>query len=517
MELHKLKDHGGLPGEPRSYWVASTSSTRYPALQGEVTVDVAVVGGGMVGVTTAALLREKGYSVALLEATRLAQGVTGRTTAKISSLHGLIYAYLIDNFGREKARQYGEASQTAIETIADLVERHGIDCDFVRLPFYTFAQTDDGLRRVKEEMKAARDLGLPASYVDAIALSVPARGAVRFKHQAQFHPRKYLLGLARTIPGDDSFIFETSRVREITEGEPCELKTDTGRIHAKHVVIATHFPVFGLRAFYFARLHQSRHYSLALTIDEPFPQGMYIAAEAGGYSYRAAPSAEGTLVIVGGGHHKTGQGGDTRLYYQKLARHARQVYPAGRIRYHWATQDTVPLDRVPYIGKFAPGSEHLTTATGFNAWGMTNGTAAAMIIADLIHTGSNPWAPVFDPQRFTPQASARRFLEQNVDVAKAFVGGWISVENDNVASLEAGAGEVIEMDDQHVAVFRESEGTLHAVDPLCRHLGCTLDFNPAEKSWDCPCHGSRYAPDGTVLEAPTTEDLSQISLNSEKS
>jgi glycine/D-amino acid oxidase-like deaminating enzyme/nitrite reductase/ring-hydroxylating ferredoxin subunit len=513
MKRHAGKNHEGLDGEHRSYWLASTPHTTYPALRGNVAVDVAVVGGGIVGITTAALLRERGYSVALVEAERLVGGVTGNTTAKVTALPRLIYAYLINNFGREQALQYAAAHQAAIERIEALVAAYDIDCEFTRLPFFTFATTDKGLHQVEAEVEAIRDLGLPAPYVDAIPLEIPVRGAIRFDHQAQFHPVKYLLALAETIPGDGSFVFETSRVIEVTEGEPCTLKTEAGGIRAADVVIATHYPIAGKRAFYFARLHQQRHYALAVTPDRSFPRGMFIAAEGGGYAYRAAPSRHGELVIVsGGGHHKPGQAEDTRRYYRKLADHAREMYPAGQIRYRWAAQDVVTLDGLPYIGPFSGSSEHLYTATGFAAWGMATGTAAAMILSDLIHAGSNPWAPVFDPQRFTPQESARQFLKQSLDVARAFVGKRISVPEQELASIPPGAGRVIEVDDQAVAVFRDEDGQLHAVDPTCPHMGCFVAFNAAEQSWDCPCHGSRYAPDGSVLTAPARQGLARVAL-----
>jgi glycine/D-amino acid oxidase-like deaminating enzyme/nitrite reductase/ring-hydroxylating ferredoxin subunit len=515
MERYEMKDHGGLAGESQSYWVASTPETGYPPLTETTAADVAVIGGGIVGVTAAALLRQEGYSVALLEGDRVGHGVTGHTTAKITSLHILIYAYLVNTFGWEKAQQYAEANQAAIDMIDDLVDRHGIECDFTRLPFFTFAATDKGRRQVEAEAKAARALGLPASYVDSIPLDIPCKGAIRFGGQAQFHPRKYLLGLAETIPGDGSSIFESTRVVEITEGDPCVVRAREGTVRADRVIVATHYPIAGLQGFYFARLQQERHYALALETERSFPKGMFIGAEKNSYSYRATESDEGELIIISGGpHHKTGQAEDTRSYYEKLAAGALQAYPLGRIRYHWATQGAFSVDEVPYIGSLIPGSRRLYTATGFGAWGMSLGTAAAMILSDLIQTGSNPWAPVFDPERFTPGASARRFLKENVDVAKAYISGSRSVELGEIESLGRGDGKVIEGEDQKVAVFKDGEERLYAVNGTCRHLGCGLRFNQAEKSWDCPCHGSRYAPDGTVLHAPTMEDLPRVDVDS---
>jgi Rieske Fe-S protein len=263
-------------------------------------------------------------------------------------------------------------------------------------------------------------------------------------------------------------------------------------------------------------LYQERHYAVALTADQPFPDAMFISAEESGYSYRATPAEDGELIIVSGGpSHKTGKEGDARSYYRKLGDEALQVYPSGPLRYHWATQDAFSLDRVPYIGPLTRGSDHVYTATGFGAWGMSGGTAAAMILRDLIHTGSSPWAPVFDPQRFSPQASAREFLRQTLDTADAFIVARVSVPEGERASLAVKEGRVIEVDGEDVAVFRDPDGRLYGVNPACTHMGCLVSFNAAEKSWDCPCHGSRFAPDGSVLNAPATKELRRIDLSAD--
>ena len=447
----------------------------------------------------------------LLEAERILQGVTGRTTAEVSALPELIYSRLISRFGREKARQYGEANLAAIDLIERLVAELRIDCDFARLPFYTFARSEGTLKQVQEEAEAAQGLGLPASFVEALpAFPVEAKGAVRFERMARFHPLRYLLALAASIPGGGSAVCELSRVTGLEEGEPCTVTTAGGTVKAREVVIATHYPILSEAGFYFARLHAERHYVLAFTSEHRFPQAMLCSAERGGFSYRSTPFEGGELILIDNGSHKTGEGGDTRGHYRGLADHVRAVFPGSRIRYHWSAQGIYTLDGVPYIGTITPGSKHLFTATGFQAWGMANGTAAALILSDLIRTGSSPWAPVFDPHRYKPVASAAPLLSQAGTVIKAFVARRLVGRR--FAPLEAGDGKVVRSGKRTVGVHKAPDGRLRAVDVSCTHMHCILGFNRAEQSWDCPCHGSRFDLEGKVLHAPAVTDLERVDL-----
>ena len=330
-----------LPGLHGSYWIDSTPAFAWPRLQGTVKADVAVIGGGIVGLTAALLLKEAGRSVVLAEAGRLAAGASGHTTAKLTSLHGLVYADLIARFGRERARQYAQANQAAVERVSELVSRHRLDCDLTRLPFTVYAESEGTLRRVEEETRAAQLLGLPASFVGSVPLPVPCRGGLRFERQAQFHPRRYLLGLAALIPDGRSRLFEDTRIVEVREGRPCMLIAEGGSVKARDVIVATHYPIVGLKGLYFARLQAVRHYALGLAIEQRFPDGMFLSAEEGGLAYRSTPAPEGELVIVDDGEHKAGQGGDTRRFYRELEEKVRRILPVAAVRYRWSAQDTV--------------------------------------------------------------------------------------------------------------------------------------------------------------------------------
>ncbi|KXG77683.1 FAD-dependent oxidoreductase [Thermotalea metallivorans] len=494
----------------QSYWITSTPQTDYPFLQEDVAVDVAIVGGGMVGITAAWLLKKDGLKVAVIEADRIIQGTTGYTTAKITSQHTLIYDKLKNQQGEEKARQYAKANETAIRFIADLIQEKQIDCDFSWQPSYVYTQSEQYVEKIAKEAEVASGLGIRASYLEELPLPFPVKAAVRFDNQAQFHPRKYLLALSKEIPGQDSYIFEQTRAMDIQPGNPSIILTNRKKkVTAQKVIIASHYPFYDRRGLYFARIFTDRAYVLAAKIKEHFPGGMYINAEQPTRSLRSLPTENGELVMFIGDHHKTGQGENTIHHYENLKSFAQEIYTVEDIPYRWSTQDCMTLDGVPYIGHLTSFTPNLYVATGFGKWGMTNSTASAMILRDLIVKGENPWSPVYDPSRFTPMASAKNFIMENFDVAEKFIAGKIAVWPEDV-EINRGEGKIMEIDGQRVGAYRDEEGKLHLVDTTCTHLGCELQWNAAEKSWDCPCHGSRYTYEGNIVEGPTTKPLTKI-------
>ena len=476
-----------LPGKAESYWLASTPESNYPALPGDIRVDVAIIGGGIVGITSAFLLKQAGVSVAVLEADRIIKGVTGYTTAKITSQHGLIYNRLISESGRGKAKQYAESNQAAIDKIEYIVRSWDISCDFTIKPAYVYAGSEDSAQKILDEVRAARSLGLPASFEDNLQLPFETYGAVRFNHQAQFHPRKYLCGLAREIQGEGCYIFEKTRALGIEGGDPLVVKTDKGTVRAEDVIQATHFPILDKPGELFKKLHQSISYVLGVHIDEPFPEGMFINAEEPARSLRSQPADGGELVLVVGDAHPTGNGKPTKQHYRHLEEWASSIFTVRSIDYHWSTQDVMPDDGVPLIGRITPDSEHSYIATGFQKWGMTTGTAAAMILTDTILGRDNPWAEVYDPSR-------------SKSVEPLPTRGELS-------RLAPGEGAIIEKGKEKVAAYRDPQGALYTLNPSCRHMGCTVSWNDAEKTWDCPCHGSRYNARGEVILSPAVYGL----------
>ena len=501
---------GSLRETNPSLWVGTSAGREdhaaYPRLEGRVEVDVAVVGAGITGVTTAALLKESGATVALIEAGCLCSGVTGYTTAKVTSLHGLVYAGLVKSHGVDTARAYGEANQAGLDRIAQFVQVLGIDCDFTRRPAFTYVTDESQREQIEKEVEAATALGLPASFTTTTELPFDVAGAIRFDDQAQFHPREFCLALARSIAGDGSHVFTHSRVRDVDAGsdKSIVLAEDGASVSADHVVLATHTPFLD-RGLFFAKCFPSRSYAIAARFDGAKAQGMYLSSDQPTRSVRSAINDE--YLIIGGEMHKTGQEPDTRARYEALESWAREHFGIRDVAYRWSAQDQIPVDDVPFIGRQLPGS-NVYVATGFKKWGMTNGTAAGLIITDLINGRDNAWVEAFDATRMTDAITSSTFYKENADVAKHFVGDRLAARRARPASeLAKGEGDIVDLDGETVAAFRDDEGALHSLSPKCTHLGCLVSFNTAERSWDCPCHGSRFGVDGRVLEGPATSDL----------
>jgi len=493
--------------------VATTPETTYPPLGGDVTVDVVVIGAGITGLSTAALLKRTGARVALIEAGRVASGVTGYTTAKVTSLHGLVYRALLEELGEERARLYADANQAAIARVAASVEEEGIDCDFRRAAAYTYTEEAARVDDIQAEVEASRRLGLPASYTETTDLPYPVQAAVRFDNQALFHPRKYCLALARAVPGEGSHLFEMTRATDVEEGEPCVVTTERGTIRAQHVVLATQIPFLD-RGGFFAKTYPSRSYAIGVRIHGPVPEGMYLSAEEPTRSVRSHPMGDEPLLILGGEGHKVGQDPDTRQRYAALEAWGRERFPVRSIDYRWSAQDYIPADNVPYIGRLMAGSERIHVATGFKKWGMTTGTLAGMLITDAILGRENPWASLFDATRLDLTHSAQTLIAENLDVAKRFVGDRLATWGaPPVEELARGEGTIVTVDGEHAAAYRDEAGVVHAVSPICSHLGCLVTWNSAETTWDCPCHGSRYDYEGRAIQGPTVQDLEHKTLS----
>lgn len=498
---HQIK----LSGVPVSFWIASTEDTSYPQAVGDMEVDVAIIGGGITGLTTAYLLRKEGVRVAIIEANRIAKGVSGHTTAKITSQHSLIYDRLINTVGEEKSQQYAAANQAAIDLVENIARENNIQCDFKRLPAYVYTHDEKYIQKIEDEVKAALRLGIPAEYTDKLQLPFKVKGAMKFANQAQFHPRKYLLALAAAIAGDDCRIFEQSRAVKFLEGETHTIVTDNGaKIRAKSVVLASHYPFYDLPGLYFTRIYPERSYLMGLRIKGSFPEGMYITAENPTRSMRTCINGNSELLIVGGEHHKTGHGTDLHEHYEALRKFAQSGFDVIDIPYRWSAQDYTAMDEIPIAGHLTSRKDRIYLATGFAKWGMSNGTASAVIISDLILKGDSPWAPVYDPSRFTPVASAKNFVVENADVAKNYISGKLNIRTETV-DVAKGEAAISETGGHKVGVYKDMDGNSHFVSTTCTHIGCELKWNSAELSWDCPCHGSRFTYTGDIIEGPALE------------
>jgi glycine/D-amino acid oxidase-like deaminating enzyme/nitrite reductase/ring-hydroxylating ferredoxin subunit len=494
-----------------SIWVATAPETDYPQLSADVEVDVAVVGAGITGITAAVLLKRAGKTVALLDSKRIVRGATGYTTAKVTSGHGVVYTQLADTFGEEGARIYAESNQAAIERIAELGA--GADCDFERKDNYVVAEKPEDREQVEQEAHTMRKLGLPASFVTETPLPYDVAGAVKLENQAQFHPRKYLLGLAETVPGDGSHVFENTRAHFVNQSEPCVVETDHANVRASDVILATHLP-FMDRGLFFARAHPHRSYAVAAPIDPAHaPDGMFINAGIPTRSVRTIRDGDRLLIQTGGQGHKPGlPGEDEAERYDVLAAFLREHWPeAGPVEYRWSTQDYMSVDRVPFVGGLSLRSKHVFVATGFNKWGMTSGTVAAEILSDAVLGRENPWASLYDSKRLDLRASAPKLVKENVQAGLLFFKQRLARgEKRSPDELASGEGALLNVGGLKRAVYKDDAGEVHVLSPVCRHLWCYVEWNEAERTWDCPCHGSRYTGDGRVIEGPSVQDLRRI-------
>lgn len=491
----------------KSYWIASTEKTNYPALTEDISVDVAIVGGGIVGITTAYLLKNKGLKVAVLEASRIAEGATGFTTAKVTCQHNLIYDKLINSMGFDAAKQYAAANASSIEFIEELSKKLNINCDFERTEAYTYTKEDKYIRDIEKETEAALRLGINAKCVNELPIELEIKSAVVFENQAQFHSRKYILPIAEKVNGEGSFVFENTEIMDIERGNTLRLLSRGGnKVTAGKVVIASHYPFYDGMGLYPARLKPERSYVVAVEIDKEFPKATFISAENPTRSLRVQKDGERELVLVAGEGHKTAHGKDFNVHYSNLEKFAKNIFKVKDVAYRWSVQDYMTLDDVPYIGKLKENEEDIYVATGFEKWGMTNGTAAARIIADEILDIENPWKEVFNPSRKLNALAYGKLISLNLSVAVSYIGGKLSAGEDKI-DVKKGEGKIVEIDGDKYGAYRDEEGKLHIVNTTCTHVGCELKWNNAEKSWDCPCHGSRFAYDGEILEGPATHRL----------
>lgn len=515
-----LPSHTGAPqpGRNPSIWTLTTpATTRFPSLSEDLDVDVCVIGGGITGLTTALLLHDSGVRVALLEGRELASGTTGSTTAKVTSLHGLAYTSLLKTVGEEGARTYGEANEAAIEMVRSHIDRFDIACQASDRPSYTYTIEPDMVADVRAEAVTTARLGLPASFTEETDLPYPVLGAVRFERQLAFHPRDYCLGLGEALRAAGVPVFERSWVRDVAEdGGRAVVTAEGGKVTAGDVVVATLLPFIDAGGF-FAKCHPVRSYAMVARIDGPVPQGMYLSADTPSRTIRSVTLEDGEEgVLLGGRSHKVGQGQPMQANYDELESWARSSFTVRSIEARWSAHDYVPVDQVPYVGR-SPRRKRTWVATGFKKWGLTNGTAAAAVLAAGLTGETSPWASLYDAQRINPsRESIQDFVKENADVGRRFVADHVRrLRAPSVEGLGAGQGGVVDLHGDKVAAYRDDDGQVHAVSAVCTHLGCIVGWNDAERSWDCPCHGSRFDTGGKVLCGPATEALTPVSIHTD--
>lgn len=493
----------------RSLWMDTAPARAARASFGgeDLLVDVAIIGGGITGISAALALAEAGRSVAILDMRGLAEGGTGFTTAKVTSGHNLIYRQLSNNQGPEAARAYADANETALATMRRWSQGFKIDCAWEERDNFVYASEAEATQSVREEAEAARAAGLSASFVETTELPLPTFGAVRLEGQAQFHPRRYLLGLAAEVERLGGRIFEDTRVLDFEEGEPCVIETERGTLRAREVVFATRLPISN-RGHFHMKTAPYMSYVVALPCSGTLT-GMYINSTAPHRSVRTARDGDRTYLIVGGEGHKVDAEGATGERYETLVSFAARFFGVSKPSHCWCTHDMVSADHVPFIGRLDRDAMHLWVATGFGKWGMTTSTVAGLILRDRIIGRENAWSDLFDSTRSVLAEGKANLLKEGLDVAKHYLlDSFRDPRRGDPLALGSGEGAMVRVDGEDIALFRDEGGGLHAFSGSCTHMGCLVRWNAGEQTWDCPCHGSRFnAAEGEVLEGPAIRGL----------
>ncbi|OBG78313.1 MULTISPECIES: FAD-dependent oxidoreductase [unclassified Mycobacterium] len=482
---------------------------------GSRSADVIVVGAGITGLMTAVLLARAGKDVLVVEARTVGACTTGNTTAKISLLQGSHLSKIVPRHGRDLARAYIEGNREGQDWILNHCDTHGIAVQ--REDAYTYAQSAKGVPRARAELQACQAVGLPAVWDDAADVPFSYHGGVRLPDQAQFDPMPFLDSLVSELLGRGGRLVEHTRVRRVSwRGKGVRLRVNDAaqrdvELQAAQVVLATGIPILD-RGGYFARVKPSRSYCFAFKVPGTITRPMMISTDSPTRSVRYAPTADGERLIVGGGGHTVGRKKSPTKALEELKSWARQHYPGAEQTHFWSAQDYTPIDQLPYVGPILPNSETIFVATGFNKWGMTNGAAAALALSSRILGGRMDWARAFASWSPHELSGITTALQANLEVGFDLAKGWVT------PALRTGRrdptgdeGGVVSGPPWHLEARCRVDGTEHRISPVCPHLGGIVNWNDADKAWECPLHGSRFAPDGTLLEGPATRDLTASS------
>ena len=500
-------------GATESLWQYHTASytSSHQQVPADV-VDILIVGGGITGLSAGFLLQKAGKSCVIIDSYEIGFGTSGGTTAHLNTLLDTTYYQIANDFGEDNAQLVASGAREALDLIQNVVKELAIDCNYSKQPAFLFSQNADETKELDKILEASRRAGLDIAYSDTIPVPVPMEKALVIQQQAQFHPVQYMYALAKAFESAGGILLQHCHFTDSKKGDIIEAFTSMGTIKAKNLVYATHIPP-GINLLSL-RCAPYRSYAIAVKLtDNNYPDGLCYDLEDPYHYYRTQEIEGEQFLIAGGEDHKTGHQENTEACFLKLEAYVQKYYSVEKTAFKWSSQYFEPADGLPYIGKMPGEADNVLVASGFSGNGMTYGTLSAIILSDLLIAGTSRYEKLFSPSRIKPVAGFTNFVKENADVAKEFVSGWFSTSSiEGLSDLAKGEAKVVKYEGKKIGLYKDEEGNLHAVNPVCTHAKCIVSWNTAEHTWDCPCHGGRFTPEGKVLTGPPTRDLEKVEL-----
>lgn len=501
-----------------SLWLnQDINNKNFGTLNENISTDVCIIGAGIFGLTCGYYLSKSGLRVTILDKNDIALKTTGHTTAKITSQHGLIYTYLIDTYGEKFAKDYLTANEEAIENIKNIIGAENIKCDFEQQSNFVYTTDKKQLNKIKKEVDSVNSLGFPANFVTKSGLPFEIAGGIQFPNQAQFNPIKYVHGLAHCIIENGGEIYTNTTVYDV-KNENSEFSTFTvnGVIKSKYVIIASHYPFINFPGMYFFKMYQSSSYVIGVDTKKTLFNGMYITEESPVYSFRTAYYRGKKILLLGGADHKTGTPVTYTDSYGLLENYAKKLYPDCEVLFRWDTRDCITLDKIPYIGEFSNLLPNVYVATGFKKWGMSTSHVAGKLISDLILENKNEYIDIYKATRVNPIKNSKEFGNMLKESVYSLLINKVKDIDSAISDIAVENGGIVEVNGEKIGVYKRDDGEIFTVKPYCKHLGCLVSWNNLEKTWDCPCHGSRYDYMGNIITEPTVKNLDKVDVGDNK-
>jgi glycine/D-amino acid oxidase-like deaminating enzyme/nitrite reductase/ring-hydroxylating ferredoxin subunit len=497
--------------EKLSLWLKDGIMHEFPSLNTDISTPICIVGAGIAGITTAYILSELGHNIVLIDSSIPINLTTGNTTAKFTFQHGIIYSKIIDKYGLDEALLYYESQVEAMQYVKKLIVDYDIQCDFNNTYSMIYAETQKELDEIKEEFEAYKKLNIPCELVYDLPYGISGIGGLKVNNQFNLNPVKYLSFLLDKLMENGVQIYQNTNAVDIEESdnENIIITEDGYKIATEKIMITTGYPFFDGGGLYFTRLAPYRSYLIAFPSDIQ-DSAMLISNSQSPYSIRFSNTDGTNQVLVGGKGHKVGQEESAMASYSQLIEFGRKHFNATDPSYRWSAQDYESLDKIPYVGNITSKHGNILVATGFRKWGMTNGTSAAILLSSLITGEDSKFKELFNPSRSEMLKSTGKFMKENLNVAKELIKGKMLPDEINLEDIKNDEGGIIKHNGKRLGAYRDNNGTLFLVDSTCTHLGCELEYNNGERSFDCPCHGSRFTYEGKVIEGPAVLDLKKI-------